>query len=176
MPLQPMTETAKKPPCKSLFLPLSPDPDIENVDDDSDTELLDPQIPMRVSDIRRNVQMIVPGEQLQRRAQIKEYKRSKELENMEHVSTSSPPTPEAFSEPSASSYPPEPEHLENINQPSSPPPPEPFPEPSPSPEPQELEPQPSTSYRTIQTPAKTYELDRSTHLCCQLDCRLQVPF
>ena len=81
---------------------------------------------------------------------------------MEHVSTSSPPTPEAFPEPSASSYPPEPEHLENINQPSSPLPPEPFPEPSPSPKPQELEPQPSTSYGTTQTPAKTYELDRST--------------
>ena len=54
-----MTETAKKPPRKSLFLPLSPDPDIENVDDDSDTELPDLQVPMRVSDIRRNVQMIV---------------------------------------------------------------------------------------------------------------------
>ena len=157
-----MTETAKKPPHKSLFLPLSPDPDIENVDDDSDAEFPDLQVPIRASDIRRNVQMIVLGEQLQRRAQIKAYKRWKELENMENGSTSSPLTPEAFPEPSASSYPPEPEHLENISQPSSPPPPEPFPEPSPSP--QELEPQPSTSYRTSQTPAKTYELDRSITL------------
>ena len=41
---------------------------------------------------------------------------------MEHGSTSSPPTPEAFPEPSASSYPPGPEHLENIDQPSTPPP------------------------------------------------------
>ena len=145
---QPMTETAKKPPHKSLFLPLSPDPDIENVDDDSDTELPDLQVPIRVSDIKRNVQMIVPGE----------------LENMEHVSTSSPPTPVAFPELSTSSYPPEPEHLENIDQPSSPLPPEPFQEPSPSPKSQELEPQPSTSYGTTQTPAKTYELDRSITL------------
>ena len=59
---------------------------------------------------------------------------------MEHGSTSSPLTPKAFPEPSASSDPPEPEHPENIEQPSSPLPPEPFPEPSPSPEPQELEP------------------------------------
>ena len=83
---------------------------------------------------------------------------------MEHGSTSSPLTPEAFPEPSASSYPPEPEHLENINQPSSPLPSEPFPEPSPSLEPQELEPQPSTSYGTTQTPPKTYGLDRSITL------------
>ena len=69
-----MTETAKKPPHKSLFLPLSPDPYIQNVDD-SDTELPDLQVPIRVSDIRRNVQMIVLGEQLQRRVQIKAYKR-----------------------------------------------------------------------------------------------------
>ena len=78
-----------------MFLPLSPDPDIENVDDDSDTELPDLQIPVRVSEIR-NVQLNVLAEHLQRRAQIKVYKRQKELQNMDHGSTSSPPTPEAF--------------------------------------------------------------------------------
>ena len=83
---------------------------------------------------------------------------------MEHGSTSSPPTPEAFPEPLASSDPPEPGHPENIEQPSSPPPPEPFPEPSPEPEPQELEPQPSTSTGITRTPAKTYELDKSITL------------
>ena len=73
-------------------------------------------------------------------------------------------TPEAFPEPSASSDPPEPEHSENIEQPSSPLPPEPFPEPSPSPEPQELEPQPSTSTGITWTPAKTFKLDKSITL------------
>ena len=70
-----MKETAKKPPHKSLFLPLSPDPDTKNVDDDSDTELPDLQVPIRVSEIRRNVQLKVLGEHLQRRAAIKAYKR-----------------------------------------------------------------------------------------------------
>ena len=83
---------------------------------------------------------------------------------MEHGSTSSPLNPEAFPEPLASSDPPEPEHPENIEQPSSPLPPESFPEPSPSPEPQELEPQPSTSTGITLTPAKTYELDKSITL------------
>ena len=45
---RPITETAKKAPRKSLLLPLSPDPDIENVADDSDTELPDLQVPVRV--------------------------------------------------------------------------------------------------------------------------------
>ena len=72
---RPITETPKKPPCKSLFLaPLSPDPE-ENVDDDSDTDPLDLQFPVRVSEIRRNVQMKVLGERLKRRAQTKAYKR-----------------------------------------------------------------------------------------------------
>ena len=58
-----------------VFLPLSPDHDIENVDDDSDTELPDLQVPIRVSEIRQNVQLNVLAECLQRRAQIKAYKR-----------------------------------------------------------------------------------------------------
>ena len=70
-----ITETAKKPLHKSLFLPLSPDPDIENVDDDSDTELPDLQVPVRVSEIGQNVQLNVLAGHLQRRAQIKAYKR-----------------------------------------------------------------------------------------------------
>ena len=72
---RPITETPKKPPHKSLFLaPLSPDPE-ENVDDDSDTDLLDLQFPVRVSEIRKNVQMKVLRDRLQRTAQIKAYKR-----------------------------------------------------------------------------------------------------
>ena len=101
---------------------------------------------------------------MQRRAQIKVYKRQKELQNIDHGSTSSPPTPEAFAEPSGSSDPPEPEHPENIEETSSPPPPEPFPEPSPSPDPQELESQPSISTGITWTPAKTYELDKTITL------------
>ena len=93
---------------------------------------------------------------MQRRAQIKAYKKQKELQNIGH---GSPPTPEAFAEPSGSSDPPEPEHPENIKEISPPPPPEPFPEPSPSPDPQELEPQLSTSTGITRTPTKTYELD-----------------
>ena len=51
---RPITDIPKKPPCKSLFLaPMSPDPE-ENVDDNSDTDL---QVPVRVSEIRRNVQL-----------------------------------------------------------------------------------------------------------------------
>ena len=115
---RPIPATAKKPPHKSLFLPLSPDTEIENVDDDSVTELPDLQVPVRISEIRRNVQLNV---------------------------LTSASTPEEFVEPSASSDPPEPENLENIEDTSSPLPPEPFPEPSPSPDRQELEPQPSTS-------------------------------
>ena len=133
----PIPVTAKKPPHKSLFLPLSPDTEIENVDDDSVTELPDLQVPVRISEIRRNVQLNV---------------------------LASASTPEAFVEPSAFSDPPEPENLENIEDTSSPLPPEPFPEPSPSPDPQELEPQPSTSTGITQTPAKTYELDKSLTL------------
>ena len=91
---------------------------------------------------------------MQRRAQIKVYKRQKELQNKEDGSTSSASTAEAFVEPSASSDPPEPQNPENIEDTSSPLPPEPFPEPSPSPDPQELEPQPSTSTGITQTPAK----------------------
>ena len=72
---RPITETPKKPPHKSSFLaPLSPDPE-ENVYDDSDTDLPDLQVPVRVSEIRRNVQMKVFGERLQRKAHIKAYKR-----------------------------------------------------------------------------------------------------
>ena len=171
-----MRETAKKSPHKSLFLPLSPDPDIENVDDDSDTELPDLQIPIRVSEIRRNVQLKYLGEYLQRWAAIKAYKRQKELENIEYGSTSCPPTPQAFPEPLASSDPPEPEQPESIKQPSSPPPPEPFPEPSPSPDPQELEPQPSTSTGITQTPAKLMNLANPQHFSHQLHHKLQVPF
>ena len=71
----PISNTAKKPPCKSLFfVPLSPDHE-NNVDDDSDTELPDLEVPMRVSYIRKNIQMKVLGEKLQRRAQMKAYKR-----------------------------------------------------------------------------------------------------
>ena len=116
----PITKIAKKPPCKSLFLPLSPDHDVENVDDDSDTELQDLQVPIRVSDIRRNVQLKFLGEHFQMR------------ENREHGSSSSL-SPEAFPETSPSSHPPDPEHPENIEQPSSPLPPGPFPEPLPGP-------------------------------------------
>ena len=103
----PITQIAKKPPHKSLFLPLPPDHDVEKVDDDSDTELPDLQVPIRVSEIRRNVQLKFLGEHSQMR------------ENREHGSSSSL-TPGAFSETSASSHPPEPEHPENIKQPSSP--------------------------------------------------------
>ena len=132
---RPISVTAKKPPRKSLFLPLSPDTEIENVDDDSVTELPDLQVPVRISEIRRNVQLNVLAEHLQRRAQIKVYKRRKELQNKEDGSTSSASTPEAFVEPSASSDPPEPQNPQNIEDTSSPLPPEPFPEPSPSPDP-----------------------------------------
>ena len=90
------------------------------------------------------------------------HTKDEELQNIDHGSTSSPPTPEAFAEPSDSSDPPGPEHPENIKETSSPLPPEPFPEPSPSPDPQELEPQPSTS--TGITPAKTYQLDKTIPL------------
>ena len=70
-----LSNIAKKPPRKSLFfVPLSSDHE-NNVDDDSDTELLDLQVPMRVSDIRENIQMKVLGEKLQRMAQMKAYKR-----------------------------------------------------------------------------------------------------
>ena len=63
-----------KPPSKSqFFVPLSPDKE-SNVYDDSDTELPDLQVPMRVSDIRKNIQMNVLGEKLQRMAQMKAYK------------------------------------------------------------------------------------------------------
>ena len=52
-----ITETLKKPPHKSLFLvPMSPDAE-ENVDDNSDTDLPDLQVPVRVSETRRKVQM-----------------------------------------------------------------------------------------------------------------------
>ena len=70
----PISNTATKPPCKSrFFVPLSPD-NKSNVYDDSDTELPDLQVPMRVSDIRKNIQMNVLGEKLQRMAQMKAYK------------------------------------------------------------------------------------------------------
>ena len=65
-----------------------------NVYDDSDTELPDLQVPMRVSDIRKNIQMNVLGEKLQRMAQMKAYKIPCELENMEQSSASSAPPPE----------------------------------------------------------------------------------
>ena len=75
-----------KPPRKSwFFVPLSPDNE-SNVYDDSDTELPDLQVPMRVSDIRKNIQMNVLGEKLQRMAQMKAYKIPHELENMEQSS------------------------------------------------------------------------------------------
>ena len=128
-----------------MFLPLSPDHDVENVDDDSDTELPGLQVPIRVSEIRRNVQLKFLREHSQMR------------ENRECGSSSSP-TPGAFPETSASSHPREPEHPENIEQPSSPLPSEPFPEPSL--EHQEIEPEPSTSSGITRTPAKTYQLDK----------------
>ena len=93
-----------------MFLPLSPDTEIGIVDDDSVTELPDLQVPVRISEIRRNVQLNVLAERLQRRAQIKVYKRQKELQNKEDGSTSSASTPEVFVEPSASSDPSEPEN------------------------------------------------------------------
>ena len=72
---RPITDIPKKPPRKSLFLvPMSPDPE-KNVDDNSDTDLPDLQVPVRVSEIRRNVQLKFLGERLQRRAQIKANKR-----------------------------------------------------------------------------------------------------
>ena len=78
----PISNTATKPPRKSwFFVPLSPDNE-SNVYDDSDTELPDLQVPMRVSDIRKNIQMNVLGEKLQRMAQMKAYKIQHELENM----------------------------------------------------------------------------------------------
>ena len=61
----PITEIAKKPPRKSLFLPLSPDHDVDNVNDDFDTELPDLQVPIRVPEIRRNVQLKFVGEHFQ---------------------------------------------------------------------------------------------------------------
>ena len=61
---------------------------------------------------------------------------------MEQGSTSSPPPPEQFLEPSADVDAPDAGHIDNIKQTSSPPSPEPFPEPSPSPEPQQPKPQP----------------------------------
>ena len=83
---------------------------------------------------------------------------------MKQGSTSSPPPPEPFLEPSADADAPDAGHTDNIEQTSSPPPPEPFPEPSPSPELQQPEPQPSTSSGIRMTPAKTSELDRSISL------------
>ena len=69
-----ISNTATKPPRKSwFFVPLSPDNE-SNVYDNSDTELSDLQVPMRVSDIRKNIQMNVLGEKLQRMAQMKAYK------------------------------------------------------------------------------------------------------
>ena len=54
---RPITDILKKPPHKHLFLvPLSPDPE-ENVDNVSDTDLPDLHVPVRVSEIRRNVQL-----------------------------------------------------------------------------------------------------------------------
>ena len=59
---RPITDIPKKPPHKSLFLvPMSPDPE-ENVDNDSDTDLPDLQPSVRVSEIRRNVQLKFLGE------------------------------------------------------------------------------------------------------------------
>ena len=84
--------------------------------------------------------------------------------DMEQGSTSSPPPPEPFHEPSADVDAPDVGHIDNIEQTSSPPPPEPFPEPSPSPVPQQIKSQPSTSSGIRRTPAKTYELDRSISL------------
>ena len=69
---RPISHAPKKPPCKSLFLiSMSPDPE-ENVDDDSDTDL---QAPLRISEMRRNVQLKFLGERLQKRAKIKASKR-----------------------------------------------------------------------------------------------------
>ena len=54
---RPITNISKKPLRKSLFLvPMSPDPE-ENVDDDSDTDFSDLQVSVRVSEVRRNVQL-----------------------------------------------------------------------------------------------------------------------
>ena len=112
-----------KPPRKSwFFVPLSPDNE-SNVYDDSDTELPDLQVPIRVSDIRKNIQMNVLGEKLQRMAQMKAYKIPRELENMEQSSASSAPPPEQFHEPSSHLDAPLGEYTENDNC-SSPPPPE----------------------------------------------------
>ena len=83
---------------------------------------------------------------------------------MEQGSTSSPPPPEPFLEPSVNADAPDAEHTDNIKQTSSPLPPEPFSEPSPSPEPQQPESQPLTSSGIRRTPVKTYELDRSISL------------
>ena len=59
---RPTTHIPKKPPCKSLFLiPMSPDLE-ENVDDNSDTDLPDLQVPVRVSEMRRNVKLKFLGE------------------------------------------------------------------------------------------------------------------
>ena len=80
---------------------------------------------------------------------------------MEQGSTSSPPPPEPFLEPSADMDAPDAEPIDNIEQTSSPLPPGPFPEPSPSPKPQQPVPQPLTNSGIRRTPAKTYELDRS---------------
>ena len=151
-----LSNIAKKPPRKSLiFVPLSSDHE-NNVDDDSDTELPNLQVPMTVSDIRKNIQMKVLGEKLKRMAQMKANKRRQELENMEQSSTSSAPPPEPFHEPSSDLDAPLAKDTENEHC-SSPPPPEPFMEPSPSPE---AEPQPSTS----SAPRKIYELDKSISL------------
>ena len=151
-----LSNIAKKPPRKSLFfVPLSSDHE-NKVDDDSDTELPDLQVPMRVSDIRKNIQMKVLGQKLQRTTQMKAYKRRQGLENMEQSSTSSAPPPEPFHEPSSDLDAPLAKDTKNEHC-SSPPPPEPFPEPSPSPE---AEPQPSTS----SAPRKIYELDKSISL------------
>ena len=112
-----------KPPRKSrFFVPLSADNE-SNVYDDSDTELPDLQVPMRVSDIRKNIRMNVLGEKLQWMAQMKAHKIPRELENMEQSSASSTPPPEQFHEPSSHLDAPLAEDTENDNC-SSPPPPE----------------------------------------------------
>ena len=61
---------------------------------------------------------------------------------MEWGSTSSPPPPEPFLEPSADADSPDAGHTDNIKHTSSSPPPESFPEPSPSPQLKQPEPQP----------------------------------
>ena len=59
---RPITDIPKKPQCKFLFLvPMSPYPE-ENVDNDSDTDVPDLQLPVRVSEIRKNVQLKFLGE------------------------------------------------------------------------------------------------------------------